>query len=91
MDEQLFTVQTYTPGSDLAVGFNPNQIIWGRTGNDVLLGEQPITVTPDQRLIDIFIGDLALEDPASRGWNDTFTLGIGRVPTMPTVTQIYLV
>ena len=75
MDEEFFTVQTYTPGSDLAVGFNPNQIILGRSGNDTDLGYQPIEDSPDRVLIDVLIGDLALDDPAFRSWNDTFILG----------------
>lgn len=75
MDEEFFSTQTYTPGSDLAVGFKPNQIIWGRSGNDTFLGLQPLTPEPGQSQIDIFIGDVALDDPALRQWSDTFILG----------------
>lgn len=75
MANQLFELQTYTPGSDLAVGFNPSQIIWGRGGNDTLLGLQPNTATPGQLQIDTFIGDVSIDDPTFRQWSDTFILG----------------
>lgn len=75
MDDQIFTLQTYTPNSDLATGFKPSQIIWGRTGNDTLLGLQPLTPNPGQVQIDLFIGDVAIDDPALRQWSDTFVLG----------------
>lgn len=75
MEEQLFTVQIYTPNSDLAAGVRPRQFIAGRTGNDTLVGYQPTTANPGQFQIDIFNGDLTIEDPASRQWSDTFILG----------------
>jgi hypothetical protein len=73
--DELFTLQVYTPNSDLAAGFKPSQIIWGRTGNDTLVGLQPNQVEPGQVQIDLFIGDVALDDPALRQWSDTFVLG----------------
>lgn len=75
MEENLFTFQLFTPGSDIAIGFRPSQIVWGRTGNDVLLGYQPITADSDQLRVDVLLGDLAIEDPAFRQWQDTFILG----------------
>ena len=75
MANQLFELQTYTPGSDIAVGFNPSQIIWGRSGNDTLLGLQPNTATPGQLQIDTFIGDVPIDDPTFRQWSDTYILG----------------
>jgi hypothetical protein len=77
VDEELdlFSPQIYTPGSDIAVGFRPSQIILGRTGNDVLLGDQPLTANPAQPQIDIFVGDFTPDDPALRQWSDTFILG----------------
>ena len=74
-EESFFTIQTYTPGSDLATGFNPSQIILGRSGNDTVLGDQPIEDGADGTFIDVLIGNLALDDPAFRSWNDTFILG----------------
>jgi Ca2+-binding RTX toxin-like protein len=65
----------YTPNSDLATGFNPTQFIAGRTGNDTVIGFQPLTATPGQLQIDILAGDFALDDPAFRLWSDTFILG----------------
>lgn len=77
MDEQLqlFTLQIYTPNSDLAAGIRLSQVIAGRTGNDTLLGYQPVNFTPTQPQIDLFIGDITIEDPANRQWSDTFVLG----------------
>ena len=75
MAESFFTLQTYTPNSDVAVGFKPNQLIYSRAGNDTLLGYQPLTPNLNQAQIDFFIGDLAVEDPAFRSWSDTFILG----------------
>jgi hypothetical protein len=68
-------LQVYTPGSDLAAGFNQNQLIWGRAGNDTLLGFQPVEETPAQPQIDILVADVALDDPAAREWSDIFVLG----------------
>lgn len=75
MEDELFTIQLFTPGSDIAIGFRPSQLVWGRTGNDVLLGYQPIAPNPEQLQVDILLGDLAIEDPAFRQWRDTFILG----------------
>ena len=68
-------LQVYTPNSDLAAGFYPGQIIWGRTGNDTLLSFQPNQPDPGDVQIDLFIGDVAIDDPLFRQWNDTFVLG----------------
>lgn len=73
--QQLFSLQTYTPNSDIAAGFHPGQIIWSRAGNDTLLGLHPTKVTPGERQVDTFIGDLAIDDPKFRQWSDTFILG----------------
>ncbi|GAB1544688.1 hypothetical protein NUACC21_73640 [Scytonema sp. NUACC21] len=72
----LFSLQIYTPGSDIAVGSQPNQTIIGRTGNDFVFAYQPLTTTADQRRIDVLLGDVAVDDiPEFRQWNDTFALG----------------
>lgn len=75
MENDFLSPQLYTPGSDIAVGFRPSQPIWARSGNDVVLGYQPVGTVPPQPQIDILIGDLAIDDPAFRTWNDTFILG----------------
>lgn len=80
MEQPLFTLQTYTPGSDLAAGVRGSQILSGRTGNDTLLGYQPLTATPSQTQIDILIGDLTIEDPGFRQWSDTFIFGDWTTP-----------
>lgn len=81
--QPFLSPQLYTPGSDIAIGFRPSQIIWGRTGNDALLGYQPPTSNPQQLRIDLLLGDLAIDDfstsndniPPFREWSDTFILG----------------
>ena len=35
---ELFTINQYTPNSDLAAGFRPSQLIFARSGNDTILG-----------------------------------------------------
>ncbi len=74
-EDFLFSLQTYTPNSDLATGFKPNQVVYSRSGNDTLLGYQPLIPNLDLPQIDLLAGDLAIEDPAFREWNDTFVLG----------------
>ncbi|HEY9740689.1 MAG TPA: SBBP repeat-containing protein [Coleofasciculaceae cyanobacterium] len=75
MEDQLFSPQLFTPGSDIAIGFRPSQLILGRVGNDVVLGYQPDAPNPDQPQVDILLGDFPLEDPAGREFSDTFILG----------------
>ncbi|GAB4196085.1 MAG: hypothetical protein Fur006_43190 [Coleofasciculaceae cyanobacterium] len=74
-NQQLFELQTYTPNSDIAAGFQPSQIIWGRSGNDTLIGLQPTTASMGNLQIDTFVGDFAIDDPTFRQWSDTFVLG----------------
>jgi hypothetical protein len=74
--EQLETLQqVYTPGSDISVGFETSQILWGRTGNDVVLGLQPAVPNPFLTQLDIMIGDVAIDDPQLRQWRDVYVLG----------------
>jgi hypothetical protein len=75
VEDELFTLQLFTPGSDIAIGFRPSQSIFGRTGNDVLLGYQPPVPDSSQPQVDFLFGDFALDDPAFREWSDTFILG----------------
>lgn len=74
-NQQLFELQTYTPNSDIAAGFQQSQIIWGRSGNDTLVGVHPTTASFDHLQIDTFVGDFAIDDPTFRQWSDTFVLG----------------
>ncbi len=70
--------QTYSPGSDIAAGFRPNQIVWGRTGNDTVLGYLPISFDRENPIIDVLLGDFEiplLVDPVPRDWSDSFILG----------------
>ena len=75
--------QTYAPSSDIAAGLKPNQIVWGRTGNDTVFGYQSPNNNIGQRAIDILIGDLEiplLVDPIPRDWSNKFILGDWRRP-----------
>jgi uncharacterized delta-60 repeat protein len=76
MAEQNSTFQqTYTPGSDISVGFETSQLIWGRTGNDFLLGFQKVNPGLFPTQIDYLLGDVAVDDSRGRQWRDTFALG----------------
>ncbi len=72
----------YNPGSDVATAQRPNEIVLGRAGNDFVTGLQPLATDPNppQVQIDILAGDLSIEDPAMRRWNNTFALGDWQQP-----------
>jgi hypothetical protein len=84
MEDELFSFAIFNPGSDLANGLRPSQIILERTGNGTLIGYQPVPAFPNadppQPQIDVFVGDLTIDDPAFRQWNDTFILGDWEAP-----------
>ncbi len=78
MNDLVILPQTYSPGSDIAAGFRPNQIVWGRTGNDTVLGYLPANSQNNIDQIDILLGDSEiplLVDPIPRDWSNTFILG----------------
>lgn len=83
MEDDLL-IAIYNPGSDVATGQVPSQLIWGRTGNETLLGYQPVPAdsNPDfsQPRVDILLGDFVVDDPAFRQWNDVFSLGDWQAP-----------
>jgi Ca2+-binding RTX toxin-like protein len=71
-------IQTYTPSSDIAIGYQPSQIVWGRTGNDTVVGLQPVASNPSQLQIDVLVGDIEfdlLPSPTPRDWSNRFILG----------------
>ena len=81
MNTPAFTVNGYGPGSDIAVGFQPNQTILGREGNDTLIGSNPTANNPDREQIDILVGDLPLlPSPSPRRWSNKFNLGDWQQP-----------
>jgi Beta-propeller repeat/RTX calcium-binding nonapeptide repeat (4 copies) len=67
--------QLYTPGSDIAVGFETGQLNWGRTGNDFMLGFQKVNPGFNPTQVDYLLGDVAVDDGQGRQWKDTFALG----------------
>ena len=76
-----FTIQTYTPGSDLAAATQKNQVIYARDGNDTLIGFNPFDNKPGHLQIDILIGDLPIiQPPNPRDWTDRFILGDSKQP-----------
>ena len=73
-----FLPVTYTPGSDLATSSKPNQVIWARTGNDIVLGYQPLNANVGIYQLDTLVGDFELPqlvDPVPRIWRNKFILG----------------
>lgn len=81
MDTSDFTLNAYGPGSDIAAGFQHNQTILGREGNDTLIGLDPTANNPSYRQIDILVGDLPLlPSPSLRRWSNKFNLGDWKQP-----------
>lgn len=62
-----------TPGSDILLG-NPieNNILWGRTGDDTILGVNPGDAEPGAGKIDVMLGDSV---PGGAPGRDLFILG----------------
>lgn len=74
-----FTIQAYTPGTDTAIGWQRNQIIWGREGNDDVFGFDRFAA--GQQQIDLLIGDVPIiTSPTPRNYNNSFILGDWRQP-----------
>ena len=86
-----FLTPSSEPTNVLAEG--KSEIIWGRHGNDSLVGFVPGTEQPGQRQIDLFLGDLIDEELAEfyglvaedlertpRDWKDRFILGDWQQP-----------
>ncbi len=83
----LSSILTGTPGSDIAVGQHTGEIVWGRSGNNVVLGYQPIGVNASnaQSDIDILLGDSELSQLTSistvpHTFQEKFILGDWNTP-----------
>ena len=75
---QAVLPQTYAPSSDVASGTKPSQIVWGRSGNDVVFGYQPWLPGLGIDQFDVLLGDYEISllvDPYPRVWTNTFILG----------------
>ncbi len=79
---------TYSPASDIASGTGLRELVWGRTGNDVIYPYQPLPGRfglGDNDLA-VLVGDFefpqleALDPKPGRKWSDTFVLGDWRSP-----------
>ncbi len=81
---KLLNIVAVTPGSDITFCSQKSEIIWGRDGNDTLLGFDPNTNTPGQWKIDVFIGDLVEQQITGEGtprdWNNRFIFGDWKQP-----------
>jgi hypothetical protein len=80
---QAILPQTYAPSSDVASGTKPSQIVWGRSGNDVVFGYQPSLLGLGIDQLDVLLGDYEISllvDPYPRVWANTFILGDWRSP-----------
>ena len=84
--EEIFdsTIQASTvgtPGSDIFpfLSAEPSEYIWGRNGNDVLIGFDPGAAPSDQFSVDEMAGDLQEGSSATEG-SDIFILGDWRKP-----------
>ena len=76
-------LQAYTTGSDLAAAFQPNQILWGRTGNEILIGYNALSSNQSLSTLDILVGDLEiplLVEPYPRNWHNKYILGDWQKP-----------
>jgi len=79
---QAILPQTYAPSSDVASGTKPSQIVWGRSGNDVVFGYQPWRLGLGIDQFDVLLGDYEISllvDPYPRIWSNTFILGDWRL------------
>ena len=89
------TIDFFTPSSDYNAWFAEREsgIIYGRHGNDSLIGFDPGAPHPKQRQIDLFFGDLVDEElyeffglvgedleRTPRDWKDRFILGDWQQP-----------
>lgn len=70
-----------TPGSDIFpfLSAQPSEYIWGRNGNDILIGFDPGAPLSDLFSIDEMAGDLQERNSATEG-SDIFILGDWRKP-----------
>lgn len=67
--------QIWTPSSDFSFGRNTGQLIYGREGNDTIIGFDPGSNNTSEQKIDVLIGDLV-----SGSWKDRFVLGDWQQP-----------
>ena len=89
------TIPLFTPASDYNSLFaeRNSQLIWGRHGNDSLVGFDPVAARPGQWQIDLIFGDFVDEnfpdslgivgqdlDRIARNWQDRFILGDWQQP-----------
>ncbi|MBV9390135.1 MAG: SBBP repeat-containing protein [Chroococcidiopsidaceae cyanobacterium CP_BM_ER_R8_30] len=68
------TSAVYTPGSDIAEGYQQNQVIWGREGNNTVIGYQPLQASLGNSDIDYYLGGFAT-NPDGHTFSNTFVLG----------------
>jgi hypothetical protein len=91
--DTLANLQAYTTGSDIAAAFRPNQLTWGRTGNDILIGYNTINPLQGEAALDILIGDIELPqlvDPFPRNWRNKYIIGDWKQPYYANGNPLFL-
>jgi hypothetical protein len=80
----LRIVNVVTPGSDTTIPNQNSQIIWGRSGNDSLLGFDPGANYSEQQKIDLFLADGSERNlfggNSQSEWSNRFILGDWQQP-----------
>lgn len=80
----LDLVNVVTPGSDTTIPNQNSQIIWGRSGNDSLLGFDPGANYSEQQKIDLFLADGSERNlfggNSQSEWSNRFILGDWQQP-----------
>jgi hypothetical protein len=89
----LANLQAYTTGSDIALAFQPNQLTWGRTGNDIVIGYNTINRLQGGGSFDILIGDIEtpqLVEVSPRNWQNKYILGDWKKPYYTNGNPLFL-
>lgn len=80
----LQILNVVTPGSDATIGNQTSEIVWGRSGNDSILGFDPGANHSEQPKIDLLLADVSdgkITGGDTQGdWSDRFILGDWQQP-----------
>ncbi|HEY9671697.1 MAG TPA: SBBP repeat-containing protein [Waterburya sp.] len=80
----LEILNVVTPGSDVSIGNQNSGLVWGRSGNDSLLGFDSSVNHSEHQKIDLFLGDLSeanlIGGHSQADWKDRFILGNWQQP-----------
>jgi Beta-propeller repeat len=79
----LRVLNVTTPGSDLFFKSQDSELMWGRSGNDTIVGLNPGADNSDRPQIDFMVGDgdsLPASVEGQLNWSDRFVLGDWKQP-----------